>query len=141
MVPEGSREAADIRIYCDNDESQKSIEIRGGVDPANPFPRWIRAPDGMHPDGPRGDGIPNSQLPFQLQRWLDPLNLMYRAEGSMGVQDIDPATRSLLTLGQTYRGRVGEPLGHNRERETITVCYYIWLSLDPILLAEHAIDS
>lgn len=123
IVLAASLEAADIRIYCDNDDfSLIPIDQFGG----DVLPRWFPCPDGMHPNGAHGDGIPNSALPFERKRYLDIRNMMYRNEGSLGVQDPDPQQGGqITTLAQTYRQIVNNAPGQNTGRETITVSYIL----------------
>lgn len=143
-------EAADIRIFCDNDESTDTMEERGEVVTQENQPRWIPCPDNWFPPGPQGgplrNGVPNSGLIFEEQIFMDQINLMYRAKGDAGVQDEEPDDAEFpgekLAFAQWY----GEPIpiaqtNQNPLRETITVCYYYFLSPDTLALAKETLDQ
>jgi hypothetical protein len=131
MVEAASREAADIRIYCDNDISS----VMGGD--ANS--RWVPCPDELHPGGPYGDGRLNSGLDFEEQVFWDQVNTMYRRVSTHGVQDPDADGEE--TLAQTYRSRV-DLVGSNENpnRETMTVSQYYLHFFNAIFLAKHTTD-
>jgi hypothetical protein len=144
-----SFEQADIRIFCDNDESTDTIEERGEVvDPAN-LPRWVPCPDNWFAPGPQGgplqNGVPNSGLIFEEQIFMDRINFMYRAKGDAGVQDEEPEGAEFegekLAFAQWYGEQIPLQINQNRLRETITVSYYYLLSSDTLVLAKETVGQ
>lgn len=137
MTPTANHADSDIRIYCENDASTDSVQ---NPDPNNP-PRWVPAPDEWFPLNPNNNPIPNSQLPFEQQVWIDRHNMMYRSKGDRGVQDIHPQTGRFFVLGQTYIDQVPISVPQNPMRETITVSHCLVLSSHSGIRADHTTDS
>lgn len=97
--------AADVRIYCDNDEYGKDK-------------RWKLVPD--LPGA--GKKSKNSKKPLEQQSFWDDTNYIYRKQGSFGCQD-----KKVDTLAQTYgndktrENAEGKGADQNPKRQTITV--------------------
>ena len=103
MTSATTREASDVRIYCDNDDA-------GAISTGK---RWQPEPDLPN----AGKKSKNSKKQFADQMWWDHVNKIYRRPGSKGVQDED-----VETWGQTYKFSAKDVDGENPDRESITVC-------------------
>ena len=112
---------SDVRIHCDNDN----------MDHQDPNARWVPYPD--IPNQPAH--LQNSAQPFERKWYYDQINLMYRPQGSAGVQDDDGDDEDSEdgdaeeAMAQTYTLAIpqapNDPNKQNGRRSVITVCIII----------------